>query len=379
MQSAAVPPPAPYELGSVPDFRTGGSFTVGVEEELMLVDPAGELLGAAGTEVVDAVRHLSPEGVVTGEIYADQVELNSPVCHDAEAVVGSLARLRARVLSHGACAMAVGLHPTAPFGAVALSTTDRYAAIAEEYAGLLRTPTAALQVHVGLPDADAAMLAYRALRTQVPLLRALGAGTPFWHGIDSGLASSRSAVIRSYPRTTVPPLLRTWEEFVERTEQLVVSAEAPGPTYVWWDLRPRPELGTLEVRVMDSQPDLRRVAALTALVQGIARHGVAAPRTADLPDHVLAVNDERATRYGLDARVTDDDGRLRPLREVGRSALARARAELGTDGLARPLDEVEQMLTEPGEPHRQREVARRAGLTTLLTDLVDRTTAGLLG
>ena len=285
----------------IPDFAPGGDFSVGVEEELMLLEPGGDLMGAAAAPLVSALR-ADPgcRGVVTAEVYVDQVELNSPVCAGAEDAHASLRALRSWVLGQGAVPAAVGVHPAAPLGGACLSPSPRYDAIVAEYGGLLRTPTAALQVHVGVPDAATAMLAYRGLRQQMPLLRALAAATPYWHGVDSGLASTRSAILRSYPRTTVPPLLRSWDEYVDRTRALVRAAEVPDHTYVWWDLRPRPELGTLEVRVMDAQPSLARVAGLTALVQGIARHAVEAPARDELSDDVLAVNDHRAAHGGLE-------------------------------------------------------------------------------
>jgi carboxylate-amine ligase len=277
--------------------------------------------------------------------------------------------------------MAVGVHPSAPVGTAVIAASPRYAAIADEYAGLLRTPTAALQVHVGLSDPETAMLVYRCLRPRLSLLSALAASTPYWHGLDSGLASARSAILRSYPRTTVPPLLRAWDEYVARTEQLMAAAEVPDHTYVWWDLRPRPELGTLEVRVMDAQTSLSRIAGLTALVQGIARHAVEAPDAQDLSDDIIAVNDQRVTRHGLDARIVDVDvdATIRPVREIGRRILAQARAVLAPDGLDAPLDVVEQMLVEPGEPARQRHLVASGAVTALLDDLVARTAHGDVG
>jgi carboxylate-amine ligase len=269
--------------------------------------------------------------------------------------------------------MAVAVHPSAPLGGACFVPSPRYDAIIAEYAGLLRTPTAALQVHVGLPDTETLMLAYRGLRHRLPLLRALAAGSPYWHGVDSGLASSRAAILRSYPRTTVAPLLRSWEEYVERTESLVAAAELADHTYVWWDLRPRPELGTLEVRVMDAQPSLARVAGLTALVQGMARRAVEAPDPDDLSDDVVGVNDHRAAREGLDPRVVDVDGSVRPLRVVAGQALAEAREALAGDGLDAPLEVVEEMLRQPGEPARQRVVLTTGGMPALLADLVART------
>ena len=361
------------ECVRVPPYRDGGEFTVGVEDELMLVDAAGDLLGAEGTGLVDRLRSSGRTGVVTGEVYADQVELNTPVRPGAEDVVASLRRLRGYVLASGARPVAAGLHPTAPLGGARIASSPRYDRIVEEYAGLLRTPTAAIQVHVGLPDEETAMLAYRGLRHQVPLLRALAAGSPFWHGVDSGLASARSALLRSYPRTTLPPLLRTWAEYVARTEALLRAAEAPDHTYVWWDLRPRPELGTIEVRVMDAAPSLSVVAGLTALVQGIARHAVASPDPVDVPDDVLAVNDHRATRHGLETRVVDVDQTMRPLREIALRVLADARVALAGDGLAGPLEAVEAMLARTPEPERQRRLVAQRGTAALVADLAART------
>ncbi len=357
----------------VPPYRSGGEFTVGVEEELLLLDEAGELLAGAGPALVDALRSSTDTGVVTGEIYADQVELNSTVQATADDVVASLRRLRRSLVDRGARPMAAGLHPTARLGGAVIAPSPRYDRIVEEYAGLLRTPTGALQVHVGLPDEETAMLAYRGLRHQGPLLRALAAGSPFWHGVDSGLASARSAVLRSYPRTTVPPLLRTWEDYVARTEDLLRAAEVPDHTFTWWDLRPRPLLGTLEVRVMDAVPSLSVVAGLTALVQGIARHAVESPDPVDLTDDVLAVNDHRAMRHGLETRVVDVDQTLRPLREIAVRVLADARVALAGDGLERPLEAVEAMLARTAEPERQRRLVAQRGMPALLADLVTRT------
>ena len=358
----------------VPSHVPGGEFTVGVEEELMLVGDADELMGAAAGPLVEAMSHAeSGAGVVTGEIYVDQVELNTPVCRSAEDAWSSLRDLRALVAEQGGRVLAAGVHPTAPVGVPDIAASPRYDRIIDEYAGLLRTPTAALQVHVGLPDEHTAMLAYRGLRNRLPLLRALAAGSPYWHGLDSGQATARAAIIRSYPRTTMPPLLRSWDDYVARTEALMTAAEASDHTYVWWEMRPRPLLGTLEVRVMDAVPSLAAVATLTALVQGIARRAVELPDEVDLDDDVLAVNDHRAARYGLDTRVVDVDRSLRPMREVVARVVAEAGEVLAGDRLDAPLEAIECALAGETEPNRQRRVVAAGGMAALLADLVART------
>lgn len=359
---------------AVPAYHPGGDFTVGVEEELMLVDEGGEMLGAAAAPLAASLhRQMHGGGGVTGELYVDQIELNTPICASAEDVARSLRGLRTWVADGGVRAMGVGVHPSAPLGTADITASPRYDAIVAEYAGLIRTPTAALQVHVGVPDSHTAMLAFRGLRPRLPLLSALAAGSPHWHGVDSRLATARTAILRSYPRTTVPPLLRSWHDYVTRIEALMVAAEVPDHTYVWWDLRPRPELGTLEVRVMDTQTSLSRVAGLTALVQGIARRAVEAPDPLQLSDDIVAVNDYRVVRHGLDAQIWDVDGTQRPLREVAGRVLAEAREVLAPDGHDGPLDVVEEMLREPGEPTRQRQLLASGGMPALLADLVART------
>lgn len=360
--------------GGVPPFASGGELTVGVEEELMLVDERDELLGTDAASLVEAlVRAPVADGIVTGEIYVDQVELNTPVCRGGEEVADVLARMRRTVVAHGGRFLAAGVHPTAPVGVPDIVRSPRYDRIIDEYAGLLRTPTAALQVHVGLPDEETAMLAYRGLRNRLPLLRALAAGSPYWHGLDSGQASARAGIIRSYPRTTMPPLLRSWEDYVARTETLMRAAEADDHTYVWWEMRPRPVLGTLEVRVMDAVAPLSTVAALTALVQGIARRAVEDPDPHDLDDDVLAVNDHRSARYGLDTRVVDVDGSLRALREVAARSIGEAREALAADRLDGPLGSFDAVLAGETEANRQRRVVAAGGMPALLADLVART------
>lgn len=172
---------------------------------------------------------------------------------------------------------------------------------------------------------------------------------------------------------SVPPALRTWEDYVSATQRITRAFEVPDSTYVWWDLRPQPRLGTLEVRLMDAQPSLSRVAALTALVQGMTRHVVDHPDEVDLPDDVVAANDHRVCRHGINTTVVDVDGAMRPIWQIALRTVKEARSALAPDGLDRPLDVVESMLHAPSEPGRQRRVHEHQGMPALLDDLVDRT------
>jgi carboxylate-amine ligase len=269
--------------------------------------------------------------------------------------------------------MAIGVHPSADFGTAVVAPSPRYDRLSAEFAGLLRTPTASFQVHVGVPDPDTAMLVYRALRNRLSLFRALAAASPYWHGYDAGLACARPAILRSYPRTTMPPLLRNWDDYVETVQRQMSAAEVPEYTYVCWELRPQPRLGTIEVRVMDAQPSLSRAAGLAALVQGLARRAVEEADRDDLPDDVVLANDFAACRHGLDASIVDLDGSRRPLREVAACALEDARHLLAPGESGGPLEIVESTLVDPPEYVRQRRLCEEQGMPALLADLVART------
>jgi carboxylate-amine ligase len=361
-------------LPELPPFGPGGEFTVGAEEELLLVDEDGSLVGEAGSQMISTlIPHCVGAGQVTGEIFTDQVELGTDVCQDATGIGECLRRFRRAIADSGALAMAVGVHPAAPFGETPSVHSQRYDAIRAEFAGLFRTPTSAFQVHIGMPDPETAITVYRGLRNRLALFRALGAASPFWHGRDSGLASARSAILRSYPRCTAPPVLRSYEEYEWRMRQVVAAAEAPDYTYVWWDLRPQPRLGTLELRVMDALPSVEHCVALTALAQGMARHAAEVPTSVDLPVEVLQENDFRAYRYGLDARVLDVDGHVKPLRQLATEALREAEDALAADGLDEPLAGIEAMLGEPLQCERQRRVHATGGMSALLAGLVEDT------
>jgi YbdK family carboxylate-amine ligase len=164
-----------------------------------------------------------------------------------------------------------GLHPDVKYGDVKHVETERYQAIREEMRGLLsRTPTAALHVHVGMPDPDTAIHVCNRLRVHLPLFQALAAHSPYWFGVDSGLASSRSAVFRAFPRSRVPQAFDSWDHYQEVIRWCVATAEVPDYTFVWWDIRPSPNLGTVEVRAMDAQSRIESVAGIAALVHALA-------------------------------------------------------------------------------------------------------------
>jgi carboxylate-amine ligase len=355
-------------------FGQRPSFTLGVEEELHLVDPVTWRL------VPDAARVLAaldlPERAAGHEAFAAQVELRSPISAGVDQAAGALARGRAALLAAGATPLAAGLHPDAAAGDATLTDLERYARVKDDMRGLIqRTPEAALHVHVGVPDPAAAVRAFNGLRLHLPLLGGLAASSPFWFGRDSGLASARWAVVMAYPGRGVPRAFAGWEDYCETLAAAVAAAGAEDYTHVWWDVRLHPRLGTVEVREMDVQTSLVDAAGLSALVHCLARRWVDDEAPA-LPAEALRWSAFRAARDGLDAELVAPDGAVRPLRELAAAALADARAVAGELGAEGALREVERVLREGGGAARARDVHARAGMDGLLADLVARTAAG---
>jgi carboxylate-amine ligase len=362
--SRAIPA---VNFGAVPDF------SLGVEDELLLVDPVTLALehGAAG--MLERLATSSLEGAALPDCYAGLIELATPVCADASHAAASVAGLRQRLFAVGASALGAGLHPAGAFGDVVRAPGERYRLLAAEMRGLLaRTPTCALHVHVAMPDAETAIRASNALRSYLPLLQALAANSPYWFGRDSGLASARAQLFRSFPRSEIPPAYASYDHYADSVSAQVAAGDLPDYTFLWWDIRPHPVLGSLEVRAMDSQSSLGAVAGLTALVQALARwaveqHGPWEDR------QVLMESSFRAARDGLDATLWHRDA-LRPAREVAREALELARhhaSDLGSEGA---LEEIERLLIDGNGAARQRAAFRRGGLTAVLSQLAHETT-----
>jgi glutamate---cysteine ligase / carboxylate-amine ligase len=343
----------------------GTPFTVGIEEELFLVDPRTRRLAHEAERVLDRIE--LPPGAADHEAFSAEVELRSPPSATVGEAAASLGRARAAARAAGATLMGCGLHPTAEWGDVQLVEKERYRRVVADMRGLiLRTPECALHVHVGLPDADTAIRVFNGLRAHLPLLSALAASSAFWFGRDSGLASARAALIRSYPGRGVPPVFRDLEEYERALRASAAGGGPTDPTMLWWDIRLHPTFGTVELREMDAQSRLDDVAAIAALIQSLARHQAERGRGDAVPSESIAWSAFRAGRDGLDAEILHR-GALAPVREVAAAVLAELPADDALDGVRR-------ILRDGGGADRQRAAARRAGMPGVL-ELIESETA----
>lgn len=356
---------------AAPAFGNERPFSVGIEEELFLVDPlSGALINSSGA-VVERVGQTA--GTIERELHACQVELISPVCRTAAQATTALRRMRAALLATGTGLLGAGTHPSAPEGSAEITDKDRYERIRELLGDAVLTPVSGLHVHVGMADARAAIRAYNGLREHLPLLQALSANSPFRHGRDTGLASAREVTLGGWPRSGVPRALESFEDFRELATLMTRAAQVPDYTWFWWKLRPHPRLGTVEIRSLDAQARLEDTSALAALVHCLAHHHAAGDVPDPAPPEVIEEGLFRAARFGARAELPDARGELRPLSDVLERTLdlcADSAAELGC---ATELATLRALAADGGGAERQRAIYGVAGMESLLRALAEAT------
>jgi glutamate---cysteine ligase / carboxylate-amine ligase len=352
-------------------FGSGEAFSVGVEEELFLVDPVTGRQANTSAAVQDRLG--SVQGSVERELHACQIELITDVCQSADEAIRMLGGLRRAVIATGAGLLGSGTHPSATEGEAEITDKERYERIRGLLGDAVATPVGGLHVHIGMPEADTAIRTFNGLRRHLPLLQALAANSPFRHGRDTGLASAREVTIRGWPRSGVPRAMRDFADFCAAAKLLSRAADVPDYTWFWWKLRPHPRLGTVEIRALDAQASLEDTAGLVALAHCLARDAAEANPEPDPPAEVLEEAAFRAARFGVDASLPDAAGRLAPVHELLDRALAMARPHARELNCSDQLDVLPALLKRGGGSGRQRAIHEIAGMDTLLRDLTQLT------
>jgi glutamate---cysteine ligase / carboxylate-amine ligase len=287
-------------------------WTVGVEEEVMLLDPSDWSLASRADAVMKQLTGELKEHTST-ETHGSALELRTDPHETASEGLTQLERLRGELAEEldklGMKAAVAGLHPFTQWQSTKISEGDRYRFLYGSMRELARRePTFALHVHVAVPDAESAMLAANRLRSHLPLLLALSANSPFWQGRETGLASARTPLFQAFPRVGIPRAFADYDDYVSTIDLLLRCEAFPEPTFLWWDVRLQPRFGTIEVRIMDAQTTVADSTALTALVQSLIRleanEGSGADPAIDLPE-VIAENRFLAARDGAEASLID--------------------------------------------------------------------------
>jgi carboxylate-amine ligase len=328
-------PPDADELRAI--FDAPAPFTVGIEEELMLLDPDTLDLVPVGEELK---RRVADDGRFKIEMPAAQFEIASPPLRDAAHAEEFLRQARADLadaaagLARLACS---GVHPFADEEGE-LNAGERYKRVHAEYGGIARRQLAfGLQVHVAVRPADAALKVYNGLRNRLPELLALAANSPVYRGVDTGLAAVRPKLCELLPRQGVPPHLESWDEYAQQLEWGARAGALPDPGVWWWELRPHPSWGTLEVRVPDAQRTVEEAVAIVAVVHALAQHLANPDRPDPEPAPTWRIEENRwqALRHGLDGTMADlRTGEPQPTRERLRELLDTIDSDLADRHLA---------------------------------------------
>jgi glutamate---cysteine ligase / carboxylate-amine ligase len=354
-----------------PKFGDGEPFSLGLEEELFVVDPDDGRLRNAGPDVLEALGELE-RGQVKNELHRSQIELITGVCATVDEAVAELGELRRAVLATGVGVIACGTHPTAVEGDSVTTDKPRYRRIMSLLGDAGATPVCALHVHVGMPDAATAIRVFNGLRRHLPLLEALAANSPYRHGRNTGVSAAREITLRAWPRSRAPRAMDDFDDFVRYAERLTRVAEVADYTFHWWKLRPHPRLGTVEIRALDTQLSPQHTAALAAAVHALARHEAGAEPVDGPPPEILDEASFRAAREGVEATLPDDGGELRPVAELVEELVARVRPAARELGCEAQLDGLAGLLADGGGAGVQRAACRDGDVAAVRESIVVR-------
>jgi carboxylate-amine ligase len=295
-------------------FGTGDPYTLGVEEEYMLLD----------SETFDLVQHIETvlaamaghelEERINAELMQSVIEITTPVCRSAADVERELSALRSYVTSvaetKGLRVGSAGTHPFSLFERQRITARDRYRNLVDQLQYVARRELIfGMHIHVAVDGAEKAIQVVNGLLGHLSQLLALTASSPFWRGEVTGLSSSRQMVFAAFPRSGLPPRFRDYNDYAEVVGQLERTGCIADYTHIWWDIRLHPRLGTVEVRVCDAVTHIEDAVAVAAFCQALVKlYSEQFDRGEEIPSYHRILTGENkwlAARYGLEAPVMD--------------------------------------------------------------------------
>jgi carboxylate-amine ligase len=362
----------------------GPAYTIGVEEELMIVD--AETLDLSNS-IESLLKGIPPDlvGEVKPELLESVCEIATTPCRNTQEVGDQLRELR-RVTQEtaareGLAIGAAGTHPFAMWEDARVVARPRYRELIAGLQFIARQELIfGVHVHVAVDDPEKAIHVANGMRVHLPLLLALSANSPFWRADETGLLSTRTPIFRAFPRVGIPPRYDNWADYEKRVEFMKSAKAIQDYTYFWYDVRPHPQFGTVEVRVMDMQTRVEHTLGLAALVQALVKelgeHFEAGKKLARYHYEMLDENKFIAVRHGLDAELVDLPKSSRvPVKQLARRALDRVRGHAQDLGSADDFDCVEDILDNGNGGARQRIVYEaNHDLREVMAEIVDKTT-----
>jgi carboxylate-amine ligase len=304
-------------------FGESAPLSLGVEEELMILDARTRAPVAGVEALLRGAQSRELPGTLKTELHASVVELTTPVCESVDEAVECLRALRLAAAGiaaeNGLAVAAAGSHPTAALESLPVVQEERYLAMIRDVGRAARRQGVnGLHVHVGVQSAEACWERLESVLGWLPVVLAVSANSPFVDGEPSGMLSNRAPILAELPRAGAPPAFGSyegWERWVERLVELGVMADY---TRIWWDVRPHPTLGTLEIRIADQPTSLERTALLVRMLRDLVRDAPSA--RADRGDYLQ--NRWASAARGLDAVLLHPDGgRTATARELARELL----------------------------------------------------------
>jgi carboxylate-amine ligase len=352
---------------SVLDHKFGASepYTLGVEEEYMLLDPESFDLVQHIEMVLDAIQGDELASRLNAELMQSVLEIATPVCRTAGDVMRELQTLRGYVRdvarAQGLRVGSAGTHPFSLFERQRITAKDRYHALIDQLQYVARRELIfGMHIHVAVDDPDKAIQIVNGLLPHLAPLLALSASSPFWRGEPTGLSSSRQIVFSAFPRSGPPPRFRDYEDYASLVGQLERTGCIADYTHIWWDIRPHPKWGTIEVRVCDAVTRLEDAVAIAAYCQALVKQlSERYDAGEEIPSYHRILTSENkwlAARYGLDAPVMDlaTGSRIRsPIAKLVRRTLRDLEPHARELGSERELEGVAALLGRGTSAERQ--------------------------
>ena len=353
--------------GSVLDhaFGAGDPYTLGVEEEYMLLDAETFDLVQHIDTVLAAVHGHELEPRINAELMQSVLEIATPICRTASDVEEQLRKIRAYVCEvardQGLRVGSAGTHPFSLFERQRITARDRYRTLVDQLQYVARRELIfGMHVHVAVDDAEKAIQVVNGLLAHLAQLLALSASSPFWRGEPTGLSSSRQMVFAAFPRSGPPPRFKDYADYAAVVGQLERTGCIADYTHIWWDIRLHPRLGTIEIRVCDATTRLEDVVALTAFCQALVKHYCERyERGETIPSYHRILTTENkwlAARYGLEAPVMDlATGRRNrvPIAQLIRRTLKEIEPHARELGSERELEGIRDILSRGNGSDRQ--------------------------
>jgi carboxylate-amine ligase len=382
------------EGGSVLEhkFGEGDPYTLGVEEEYMLLDPESfDLVQHIDTVLASIAGHELEERVKP-ELMQSVLEIATPVCRTAADVDHELRKLREYVTSvaqdENLRVGSAGTHPFSHFERQRITARDRYRALVDQLQYVARRELIfGLHIHVAVDDPDKAIQVVNGLLVELPSLLALSSNSPFWRGEATGLSSTRQMVFAAFPRSGPPPRFRDYNDYAEVVGQLEKTGCIADYTHIWWDLRPHPRLGTIEVRVCDAVSHVEHAVALAAYCQALVKlYCERYDRGEEIRSYHRILTSENkwlAARYGLEAPLMDlETGRRNrvPVAQLVRRRLRELEPHARELGSEDELEGIREILANGNGADRQLRVfTANRDVVEVVRDLADTTEAAAVG